>query len=136
MAEDVSHEGIIKKIGEKHIEVSIITKAACVSCQMKKVCSPSDIKEKIVEVPKPDGRDFEVGQMVTVSITSGMSLLSVLLAYLMPVIFLFAGFFTFTEMGYSENTSAGVGLLAMFVYFGILYILRNMLKKKLVFQIV
>lgn len=135
MAEDISHEGLVRKIGEKHLEVAIVTKAACVSCQMNKVCNPSDAKEKIVEVPIPSGHEFVIGQAVTVSITAGMSLLSILLAYLLPVIFLFAGFFTFNAMGYNENVAAGVGLASMLVYFGFLYILRDMLKKKVNFRI-
>lgn len=135
MSEDVSHEGIVKNISDKTIEVSIITKAACVSCQMNKVCNPSDAKEKLVEVARPEGRDFSVGQSVVVSISRSMSLLSILLAYISPVVFLFVGFFVAISNGYNENAGAAFGVGAMMIYFLFLYSLRKVLGRKVNFKI-
>ena len=49
MNERVSHDGIIIGINDDEVEVKILSKSACASCNIKGACNMSEMKEKIIE---------------------------------------------------------------------------------------
>ena len=68
---NIEHEGRVVKISDTKIEVEILNKAACVSCSAKSVCSVSDIKAKIIEIPLSK-EEYQVGEIVDVSLRRSM----------------------------------------------------------------
>ena len=70
--ENVDHEGVITSITEDNIKVEIINKSLCASCHAKSFCSASDQKEKVIDVPYYNNNEFEVGEIVIVSMKKSM----------------------------------------------------------------
>ena len=86
MNERVSHDGIITGINGDEVEVKILSKSACVSCNIKGACNMSEMKEKIINVPYPKNKDLSIGQNVNVSMGLGQANKAVIFAYVIPTI--------------------------------------------------
>ncbi len=133
--ERIEHDGMVTAIHDHEIEVAVISKAACVSCQIKSVCNPSDVKEKVFKVPVNNSSEFTIGDTVTLSISEGSGMLAVLLGLGFPVMILLAGFFSSTAAGLSEPLSALIAVVSTAFYYLILYLTRKRAEKRFAFTI-
>lgn len=132
--EKVQHEGIVKSISEKTLEVLINSHSACSGCHAKGSCGMGDAKQKIITVPLPE-QEFRVGEQVTVYASLGNAFYSVLLAYIIPSVLIIAAIFFLEIAGKSELTAAVCSLLLLTLYFLVLYLSRNKIKKKIKFTV-
>ena len=64
-----------------------------------------------------------------------LGLQAVLLAFVFPLIIVFAAIVTGTSMQWEETTSGLTGLLLLVPYYCILYFLRDKLKKRFIFTL-
>lgn len=130
----ISHKGIITNIVSTRIEVTIISESACSSCKSKKVCSISEIKEKIIYIENPDN-SFLMGETVNVFIEERMGAFAVIVAYGLPfllmVLVLFIGYYT----KLSEPIMGLSVILLLTIYYSTLYLLRNQIGKKVTFKV-
>jgi len=133
--ETVSHKGVITKIGDDTLEIKIIALSACAACHAKSACTMSDQAEKVLTVPKPEGREFQLFQKVKVVMAVGQGNKAAVLAYLVPIILLLAVLFICLGLGLSEGLSALFGITALIPYYLILYSQRDKLKKKFEYRI-
>ena len=62
--ETISHEGVITKISDSELEIKILAQSACAACHAKSACGMGEQAEKILTVPKPTDRDFQLLQKV------------------------------------------------------------------------
>lgn len=130
----ISHKGIVSNIANNRLEITIISESACSSCKSKKVCSISEIKEKIVYIEKVDN-SFQIGENVNVYIEEQMGVFAVIFAYGLPfllmVLVLFIGY-------YAKLSEPIMGLsvvVLLTVYYSSLYLLRNQIGKKVTFKV-
>ena len=123
MSESINHNGIIEKIDGGTVYVRIIQQSAC-----------SESKEKIIEVPDNSGK-FHINEEVQLCGQSSLGLQAVLLAFVFPLIIVFAAIVTGTSMQWEETTSGLTGLLLLVPYYCILYFLRDKLKKRFIFTL-
>ena len=93
MEHRISHEGIITAIDDNNVEVKILSKSACASCNIKGACNMSEMKEKIININTPKANDFQIGQNVMVSMGLGQANKAVVFAYVIPTIILFSMIF-------------------------------------------
>ena len=70
MGEIVSHEGIVTNIKGDDVEVKILSKSACASCNIKTACNMSEMQEKIIAYLKERGLAVEEVEGVTSSAES------------------------------------------------------------------
>lgn len=130
----ISHKGIINNIANSRIEVSIISESACSSCKSKKVCSISEIKEKVINIENTDN-SFQIGEAVNVFIEQRMGTYAVIFAYGLPfllmVLVLFIGYYN----KFSEPIMGLSVLVLLTIYYTSLYLLRNQIGKKVTFKI-
>jgi sigma-E factor negative regulatory protein RseC len=130
-----SQSGIISHIDNESIYVSIQTQSACSSCHSKGVCSVTEMKEKIIEIPREQNETFKIGDHVTVLMEKSMGTKAVLLGYIIPFFLLLMSLILSMEFFQSEIIAGilAIGLLA--VYYISLYITRDKIKKKFRFSI-
>lgn len=133
--DSITHPGIIQQIGEKTISVLIISKSACNSCDAKKSCVASDMEEKIIEVPKTDGKAFSIGEQVTVSMNQKTGNWAVAIGYLFPFIVLISSLILFMKAGMNEGLAGLSGLAILGLYYIILYLFNKSISKKFQFFI-
>ena len=134
MSESINHNGIIEKIDGGTVYVRIIQQSACSGCHAKSMCTASESKEKIIEVPDNSAK-YHTNEEAHLCDLSSLGLQAVLLAFVFPLIIVFAAIVTGTSMQWEETTSGLTGLLLLVPYYCILYFLRDKLKKRFIFTL-
>lgn len=131
-ADEVSHDGIVKRIEGDKVFVSIIAKAACLSCQMNNSCSTSELSEKLIEINRYDV-NFTVGENVSVALKETSGIKALMIGYMIPFILMIATLIIVAE--FTENEIiiglSSLGILAPY-YFS-LFVLQDFLKKQFSF---
>jgi Positive regulator of sigma(E), RseC/MucC. len=85
MNKSIDHKGTIIEISENNIKVEIINKSLCSACHAKSVCSVSDAKDKIIDIPYYNNGEYEVGELVIVEMAKSMGFKAVWLSYVIPL---------------------------------------------------
>lgn len=136
MGNRIDHVGVIETIDHSHIRVRIDQASACSSCQVKSVCSSAESKEKIIDVWDSGASQYEVGQRVLVFAALSMGRLAVALAFVIPLVLMFAWVVVSLKVLLIGElmTIAGVGAI-LFLYFLLLSLFRSRLSRSFSFQI-
>ncbi|MBN2669870.1 MAG: SoxR reducing system RseC family protein [Bacteroidales bacterium] len=129
---EVKHDGIVQGIEGDKVLVSIIAKAACLSCQVKSACNVSDLSEKIIEVNRFD-IDYKVGENVTVALKETTGFKALFLGYIMPFLVLISTFVLLSLFTKSELIIGLGALLSLIPYYLMLFLLRDQIKKQFSF---
>jgi len=73
MSESINHTGFVEKIDGDTVFVRITQQSACSGCHAQSMCSASEKKDKIIEVPDRSGR-FRVNEEVIICGQNSMGL--------------------------------------------------------------
>jgi len=130
----ISHKGIISNIRNSQIEVTIISESACSSCKSNKLCSISEIKEKIIYIENNDS-SFEIGEKVNVYLQESLGAFAVFFAYGLPFILMVLVLFIGYYMKFSEPIMGLSVISLLTIYYLSLYFLRNQIGKKVSFKV-
>lgn len=131
----VSHEGIVTKIDGENVEVKILSKSACASCNIKGACNMSEMQEKIISIPAPKDKNLSIGQEVKISIGLGQANRAVVFAYIIPLIVLVAMIFILNALKIDEGLNALISIGSLAPYYLILFLFRDKLKSKFEYEI-
>lgn len=131
----ISHPGVIKSITDKTIELSIIVKSGCATCESKTSCSLIENEEKIIYVDVPDSTPFKAGQSVIVEMKQSQGTWAVLLGYAFPFIILIFTLFAFISLGFEQGVAGLATIGSLIVYYLFLYFFKNFIKKKFIYRI-
>ena len=135
MENKISHEGIITKIEDSNIEVKILSRSACASCNIKGACNMSEMQEKIITIPTPKDKNLSIGQEVKISMGLGQANRAVIFAYVIPLIILVAMIFILSTLKIEEGLNALISIGTLIPYYLILFLFRNRLKRKFKYEI-
>ena len=135
MEHRISHEGIITAIDDNNVEVKILSKSACASCNIKGACNMSEMKEKIININTPKANDFQIGQNVIVSMGLGQANKAVVFAYVIPTIILFSMIFILNHFKIEEGINALISISSLVPYYLILFLFRDKMKRKFEYEI-
>ena len=135
MEHRISHEGIITAINDNNVEVKILSKSACASCNIKGACNMSEMKEKIININTPKANDFQIGQNVMVSMGLGQANKAVVFAYVIPTIILFSMIFILNYFKIEEGINALISISSLVPYYLILFLFRDKMKRKFEYEI-
>ncbi|MBR6184185.1 positive regulator of sigma(E), RseC/MucC [Bacteroidales bacterium WCE2004] len=132
---EISHRGRIVSVTPEFTTVEIVSESACAACHARGLCSLGDSKVKQVEVPTRGWDNYTVGQEVSVVLRATMGHKAVWLAYVVPLLVMVAALLGILAAGGSELL-AGLGAIgAVAVYYGVIWLLRDRLRKEYVFNI-
>ncbi|MBQ5856632.1 MAG: SoxR reducing system RseC family protein [Bacteroidales bacterium] len=135
MEHRISHEGIITSIDDNNVEVKILSKSACASCNIKGACNMSEMKEKVIVIPRPKDKDLSMGQEVTVSMGLGQANKAVIFAYVIPTIILFSMMFILIHFKIEEGVNALISIGSLIPYYLILFLFKDKIKRKFEYEI-
>ena len=135
MKHRISHEGIVTSIDDNNVEVKILSKSACASCNIKGACNMSEMKEKIISINTPKANDFQIGQNVMVSMGLGQANKAVVFAYVIPTIILFSMIFILNHFKIEEGINALISISSLVPYYLILFLFRDKMKRKFEYEI-
>ena len=125
MENRISHEGIVTKIDNDNVEVKILSKSACASCNIKTACNMSEMQEKIITIPAPKDKKLSIGQDVVISIRLGQANRAVIFAYVIPVIILISMIFILSILKIDEGINALISIGSLIPYYFVLFLLKN-----------
>ncbi len=131
----VEHEAFVREIKDGIIIVDVLSKSACLSCQLKGVCSVSDIEEKSVEVAVDDTKKYEKGDKVNVYLTRNQGLAAVFLGYVLPFILVVLTLIIVLQLTNSQGVAGLSSIFILVPYYGLLYLFRKKISKKYKFKI-
>jgi len=135
MAEHVSHPGVVVGINDKDIEIEILSSSMCGSCGIKSACGMSEMQEKRVTVPKPDDKDFIVGQPVSIIMNTRQGNKAALFAYFIPAFLLVAIIVILSNLNVKEWLAATIGIGVIAVYYIVLSFFKNRLRNEFTYEI-
>jgi len=135
MEERVSHLGVVTKVTAEDIEIEILSSGSCGSCNIKSACGMSEMKEKHVVVPRPEGKDFIVGQPVKVSMTARQGGVAAVYAYLIPALLMIFTILILSLFELADWISAAAGIGAAAVYYFVLFIFRKNIREKFEYEV-
>jgi len=135
IADQIHHDGIIQKINEHSMDVSIISMAACTSCHAKGACSASDMKEKIVLVKPVMGKEYHIGDQVTIAIKQSVGTWAVLFGYIFPLIVVVTALIILTNIMEDEGLAGLIAIFVLIPYYTILYFTRKKMADNFEFKI-
>ena len=130
----INHDGQVVEISDNKVVAEIMVSEACGTCQAKGLCHTNGKRVRVEAEAKP-GQEFQVGQKVKVAFTPTLAMSSVLLAYVLPLVLMFAVMFTLIATTGSQDVGCLCGLAVLPVYYTILYMLRHKLRRKFKFSI-
>ena len=128
--ESISHEGVITKTTDDELEIKILAQSACAACHAKSACGMGEQAEKILTVPRPKDRAFDINQKVNVRMAIGQGNKAAVLAYLIPIVLLLAVLFVCLGLSMNEGLAALISIVALIPYYIVLYMKRDQLKKR------
>ena len=134
MHKNVLHPGIVERVDTNRVFVRITQYSACAGCHAKSACTLSDKKEKLVEIEDASG-DYHPGEEVVIIGQSSMGMEAVLWAFAVPVILMLIAVVAGVFAGWEETASGALGVLVLIPYYIVLYVLRDKLKKRFVFNL-
>jgi len=132
-SDEIKHPGVITSIDSSKIKINITTYSACSSCGAKGVCSISDLKDKIIEVPKTG--DFSIGQEVQVILHQTQGFKALYLGYVQPFIVVLITLIITSSLTRNEVLSGLISLGALAPYYLILYYYKEKIRNKFTFAI-
>ena len=132
---EITHRGRIVSITPEFTTVEIVSESACAACHARGLCSLGDSKVKQVEVPTRGWDNFTVGQEVSVVLRATMGHKAVWLAYVVPLLVMVAALLGILSAGGSELLAGLCAIGAVAVYYGVIWLLRDRLRKEYVFNI-
>ena len=135
MSNNIEHKGEIIDITPETIVVEIISKAACNSCVSKSACMVGDAESKIVEVDNHGYQFFEIGETVNVILKRSLGFKALWLSYVIPLIILLVLLVSLSGYGVSELIIGLVIILSLAVYYFLIYLFQDKLKKEFIFTI-
>lgn len=132
-SKEIEHPGVITSIDSSKIKVNITTYSACLSCSAKGICSISDVKDKMVEVPNTG--DFSVGQEVQVILHQTLGFKALYLGYVQPFIVVLITLIITSSITRNEVLAGLISLGALAPYYLVLYFYKEKIRNKFTFAI-
>ena len=124
-------QGIVSKITDTEITVSVKCSSACHECSHRDGCCLSEIVAKQITVPINDSKTYQLGQLVELEISNKSMCYSIIYAYVLPLILVITTLVVLSNLGYSETTSALWGLIVLIPYYILLSKINSWLKNKI-----
>ena len=131
----VDHKGTIIEITEGNIKVEIINKSMCAACHAKGFCSTGDTKDKVIDVAYFNNGEYSVGDRVVVTMKRSMGFKAVWISYVIPLLILLIFLLTLHSLGFGELLAGLSSVLALGVYYLVVYLLRDRISTDFVFTI-
>jgi sigma-E factor negative regulatory protein RseC len=113
----VKHAGTVVSISENIVTVEIISLSACATCKSKSLCQMSESKDKLIDVPVFDVKNYSIGDSVNIVMQEQLGLKAVFLAYVMPFLVCIVALFGLSLIFDHELIYGGGSILAAVLYF-------------------
>ena len=119
MESKITHNGVVVSTEPGRVSVSVTQQAACQGCAAASYCRSSEGRQRLIDVRTSE--PYAVGDEVVVVASVRQSRLAVLTGVI--------------ALGFGEAQAALAGLVAVAVYYAVLYAFRSKLSRRFGFEI-
>ncbi len=130
----VEHDGIVREISDGKMKIGFIAKSACAHCQLKGICSESDIEDKEVEV-QTGLQTYQIGEKVNIVLARSLGLKALAYGYLIPFVLVLVSLFVVYDVIGNEVISGLSSIAILVPYYTGLYLFRNRIRKEFKFRV-
>ena len=122
-------QGCVDHCENDAVIVRITREESCGSCAAKASCSTASAmrKQQLIKVQDCAADTFSVGENVLLEASESVGRKAVVIGYLLPALVVVASLLGLRSMFQSEIALAGAGLASLAVYYGILFLLKDVL---------
>jgi sigma-E factor negative regulatory protein RseC len=135
MQDKISHTGVVQKIENGTLFVTILSQSACAACHAKGACGMSESTEKIVEVAENLAPDIKPGEHVEVLMERTMGMKAVIFGYGLPFLILLSVLIAVFEITGKELLAGLSAILSLVPYYLGLCIFKNKLHSAFSFTV-
>jgi positive regulator of sigma E activity len=129
----IDHEGIVQKVEDKSVIVSISAVSACSGCHAEGSCTLSGKEEKIIEVH--GSYNVRPGDTVTIMMKQSMGYAALVLGYLLPLISVILILIVLISLKVPELTAGLTSIAILIPYYFILFLFRKRINEKFTFML-
>ena len=131
----IDREGVVIDMDEQFISVEILCRSACASCRAKSFCSPGEEEIRVIEVANSGFTTYDIGEKVNLKMSSTLGAKAVWISYVIPAVVLIFTIFATSFFGTSELASGLISIVAVAIYYFIIWLMRDKFSKEFVFKI-
>ena len=125
--DNIKHEGIVSKISQNAITISLKGNVNCEGCKAQSACGVSDSNDKEIEIANP-AQSFQLNESVDVMLKRELGLKAVFWAYVFPFILMFL-VLIITSLFLKEWLSGLISLAVLIPYYLMLFVLKDTFQK-------
>ncbi len=133
--EVITHRAKVIHVADNYVDVIVLSESACASCHAKGQCGAAESREKRMVIETPVASYFSEGEEVEVYTEKIMGVKAVWMAYVLPFLLVLLLLLILLQTGCGELISGVCALLALVVYYIVLYMFRNRLSREFIFNI-
>ena len=134
-SEYIARKGIVVDMDEQFISIEILCRSACASCRAKSFCSPGEEEIRVIEVANSGFTTYDIGEKVKLKMSSTLGVKAVWISYVIPAVVLIFTIFATSFFGTSELASGLISIVAVAIYYFIIWLIKDKLSKEFVFKI-
>jgi sigma-E factor negative regulatory protein RseC len=133
----VEHSGIVTRVEEDKVQVSLLNVSACASCHAKGICAVSEAEQKIIDINNfaNISGQYKIGETVNVSFQQSAGFKALLIGYILPFLLLFITLVTTWTISSNEALAGLLSLAVLLPYFFLLKLFNSRLNKTFSFTI-
>jgi sigma-E factor negative regulatory protein RseC len=129
----INHEGIVQKIEDTSVIVSISSSTACSGCHAEGSCNIAGKEEKIIKVT---GKyNVNPGDRVTILMKQSMGYAALFLGYLLPLVSVVTVLIILVALEVPELPAGLLSLGILIPYYTILFFFRRRVNEKFTFTL-
>ncbi|MCL2027014.1 MAG: SoxR reducing system RseC family protein [Bacteroidales bacterium] len=132
---NIKHAGTVVNIDKHVVKVEFISLSACASCKSKSMCTMSERKEKIIEVPVENPEKYTIGESVNIVMQEQLGLKAVFWAYVMPFLVCIIALFGLSLVFEHELIYGTGAICAATLYYVVLKRFSGKLSKEFVWHL-
>ena len=117
------------------VSVEILQQSACATCHAKSACMASDQEVKVVQVEPEFGVTYDIGEEVKVLLSQILGFKAVVFSYLIPLAILMILLLALPPVLHSDLWVGLACIGGIALYYLVLWMFKNRLKKEFVFTI-
>jgi sigma-E factor negative regulatory protein RseC len=129
----IDHEGIVQKVDDKSVIVSISAASACFGCHAEGSCTISGKEEKIIEVS--GSYNVKPGDTVTILMKQSMGYSALFFGYLLPLFTVIAILIILISLKVQELGAGLISFAMLIPYYFVLFIFRKRINEKFTFTL-
>ena len=134
MRNDIVHSGVVERIEHPFIFVRILQQSACSGCHAKSACTTADSQVKTIEIKDYSG-NYHLDEEVNVCGSYSLGLQAVGLVFVIPLFLVVVALAIGRMCMVNEIVGSLIGLFILIPYYGLIYLMRDKLKKKFTFTL-